>query len=78
VSYFTGAVRNENTSCKAFGSFLISVCLEVFPERDLLRDLANFLIAYLVASAKFGRATTTVVESQRGKTPMRVSWPSHA
>jgi hypothetical protein len=32
VIYFTGAVRNENTSCKAFGSFLISVCFEVFPE----------------------------------------------
>jgi hypothetical protein len=32
VIYFTGAVRNENTSCKAFGSFLTSMCFEVFPE----------------------------------------------
>jgi hypothetical protein len=48
VIYFTGAVRNENTSCKAFGSFLAAVCFAVFPERDLLRDLAGFLIAYLL------------------------------
>jgi hypothetical protein len=44
--YFTGAVRNENTSCKAFGSFLKNVCFAVFRERDLLRDLVDFLIAY--------------------------------
>ena len=48
VIYFTGAVRNENTSCKVFGSFLASVCFAVFLERDLLRDLAGFLIAYLL------------------------------
>src|SRR6266516_3277892 len=48
VIYFTGAVRNEKTSCKAFGSLLTSVCFVVFPERDLLRDLAGFLIAYLL------------------------------
>ena len=45
VIYFTGAVRNENTSCKGFG---MAVCFAVFPERDLLRDLAGFLIAYLL------------------------------
>jgi len=33
-------------------------------------------IGKIVAGAKFGRATTTFVESQRGKTPMRVSWTS--
>src|SRR5262249_34632685 len=32
----------------------------------------------LVAGAKFGRATTTVVESQRVKTPLRVSWTLHS
>jgi hypothetical protein len=32
VIYFTGAVRNEKTSCKAFGSLLTSVCFAVFPE----------------------------------------------
>jgi integrase/recombinase XerD len=35
-------------------------------------------VKYLVAGAKFGRATTTLVESQRVKTPMMVSWISHA
>ena len=34
--------------------------------------------AYLVAGAKFGRATTTLVESQSVKTSMRVSWTSHS
>ena len=48
VIYFTGAVRNENTSCNAFGSLLAPICFAVFPERDLLRDLAGFLIAYLL------------------------------
>jgi len=48
VIYFTGAVRNEKTSCKAFGSFLTSVCFEVFPEWDLLRGLTGFLMAYLL------------------------------
>ena len=48
VIYFTGAIRNENTRCKAFGSLLTPVCFVVFPERDLLRDLAGFLIAYLL------------------------------
>jgi putative ABC transport system substrate-binding protein len=33
---------------------------------------------YLVAGAKFGRATTTLVESQRVRTPMIVSWTSHS
>jgi hypothetical protein len=47
-SYFTGAVRNENTSCKAFGSFLTTVCFALFPERDLLRDFVDFPIAYLL------------------------------
>jgi hypothetical protein len=42
VIYFTGAVRNENTSCKAFGSFLTTVCFALFPERDLLRDFVDF------------------------------------
>ena len=32
----------------------------------------------LVAGAKFWHATTTVVESQRVKTPMIVSWTSHS
>jgi hypothetical protein len=32
----------------------------------------------LVAGAKFGRATTTLVKSQRVKTSMIVSWTSHA
>ena len=36
------------------------------------------MYAYLVAGAKFGRATTTLVESQRVKTPMIVSWTSHS
>jgi hypothetical protein len=33
---------------------------------------------YIVAGAKFWRATTILVESQRVKTPMRVSWTSHS
>ena len=33
---------------------------------------------YLVAGATFGRATTILVERQRIKTSMRVSWPSHS
>jgi hypothetical protein len=48
VSYFTGAVRNENTSCKGVGSFPESICFEVFPERDFLRDLAGFLMTHLL------------------------------
>ena len=32
----------------------------------------------LVAGAKFGHATTTLVESQRVKTSMIVSWISHS
>ena len=35
-------------------------------------------VKYLVAGAKFGRATTTLVASQRVKTSMRVSWTSHS
>jgi hypothetical protein len=31
-----------------------------------------------VAGAQCGRATTTLMDSQRVKTPMRVSWTSHA
>jgi hypothetical protein len=33
---------------------------------------------YLVAGAKFGRVTTTLVESQRVETPIIVSWTSHS
>ena len=33
---------------------------------------------YLVAGAKFGRAATTLVASQRGKTSMIVSWTSRS
>jgi hypothetical protein len=33
---------------------------------------------YLVAGAKCGPATTTLVASQRVRTPMRVSWTSHS
>jgi hypothetical protein len=41
----------------------------------------DFLIPayfYIVAGAKFERATTTLVESQRVRTSMRVSWTSHS
>ena len=34
------------------------------------------LLGEVVADAKCGRATTTLVERQRGKTPMIVSWIS--
>jgi hypothetical protein len=52
-SYFTGAVRNENTSCKGVGSALLeSVGFAVLTERFLVRDLMRLLIAYLVAGAK--------------------------
>jgi len=37
-------------------------------------DVPPGVVTYLVAGAKSGRATTTVVASQRGKTPMRVAW----
>ncbi len=36
------------------------------------------LLGEVVAGAKCGRATTTLVESQRGKTPMIVSWISQS
>jgi hypothetical protein len=48
VSYFTGAVRNENTICKGVGSFPEGICFEVFPDKILLRDLVGFLIAVLL------------------------------
>src|SRR6266436_5045514 len=43
-------------------------------QEPLLREAFS---SYLVAGAKFWRATTTLVESQRVTTPMRVSWTSH-
>jgi DNA invertase Pin-like site-specific DNA recombinase len=43
-----------------------------------LYENENNTIDEIVAGAKFGRATTTLRESQRVKTPMRVSWTSHS
>jgi hypothetical protein len=48
VSYFTGAVRNENTSWNAFGSLRESVSFSVLTEGFLLFDLLRLLIAYLL------------------------------
>ena len=41
-SYFTGAVRNEKTSCKGVCSFRERCCFVVFPECGFLRDLVDF------------------------------------
>jgi len=47
--YFTGAVRNEKTSCKGGGvSLLESVGFAVLTERFLVRALMRLLIAYLL------------------------------
>jgi hypothetical protein len=47
--YLTGAVRNENTSCKGVGSsLLVSVGFADLPERFLVFDLLRLLIAYLL------------------------------
>jgi hypothetical protein len=44
-SYFTGAVRNENTSCKGVGASLLdSVGFSVFMEGFLVFDLLRLLI----------------------------------
>jgi uncharacterized protein YeaO (DUF488 family) len=50
----------------------------VYGAKDKEHNDAVVLAEYLVAGAKFGRATTTLVESQRVTTPMRVSWTSHS
>jgi len=42
------------------------------------KAVVNNVMIYIVAGAKFGRATTTLVESQRVRTPMIVSWASHS
>jgi hypothetical protein len=48
VIYFTDAVRNENTSWKAFGSFREIVSFSVFTSGFLVFDLLRLLIAYLL------------------------------
>jgi hypothetical protein len=47
VIYFTGAVRNENTNYKGFGSFRESVNFSVLTDKILDRDLLRLVIAYL-------------------------------
>jgi hypothetical protein len=47
-------------------------------EEENMLEHGDYEELYLVAGAKFGRAMTTLVESQRVRTSMIISWTSHS
>jgi SRSO17 transposase len=82
--YLTGLIVLDNKSLANITRCVLASADKTnlsrfFSEAPWFQDQVNDRrLTYLVAGAKFGRATTTLVESQRVKTPMKVSWTSHA